>query len=264
MTQDYTEPGVSLAAGRMPLLGFGTWRIGDAEAPQAVADALEAGYRHLDTATAYRNEAGIGRALAASDLPRDEIFVTTKLPPDNAGRERATIEASLQQLGTDYVDLWLIHWPPTARPRRRCGKRSSRIQQDGLARSIGVSNYSLGQIDELVEATGVTPAVNQIRWGPAIYDASVAAGLAERGVVLEGYSPFRASDLDDATLRSIADARSAATAQIIVAWHIAHRFVVIPKSTQRERIVTNAAGAEIELSDDEVAAVDALTEVSAG
>ncbi|SEQ56047.1 aldo/keto reductase [Microlunatus flavus] len=257
-TADHAEPAVPLGRHRMPLLGFGTWQIDDADAPEATTTALELGYRHIDTATGYRNEAGIGKALAASGLDRDSIFITTKLPPDHGGRERQTIEESLTKLGTDHVDLWLVHWPPDGQASPEVWAEVVRAQQDGLATSIGVSNYSLEQIDELTAATGVTPAVNQIRWSPGIYDAAVASGLAERGVVLEGYSPFKASNLDDPTLVRIAEAHDATTAQVIVAWHVAHQFVVIPKSVRRERIEANAAGADIALSSDEVAAIDAL------
>lgn len=253
----YAEPAAALDAARMPLLGFGTWQVSDADAPAVVSTALEIGYRHLDTATMYRNEAGIGRALTGAGLPRDEVFLTTKLPPGNRGQERRTIEQSLTALGVDQVDLWLIHWPPGgAAPE--VWAELIRARDDGLARTIGVSNYSLGQIDELIAATGVTPAVNQIRWSPATYDPATAAGLAERGVVLEGYSPFKAGNLNDPTLTRIAGAHDATTAQVIVAWHIAHGFVVIPKSVRRERIEANAAGVALRLTDDEVAAIDAL------
>jgi len=255
---DFTEPAVALGPHRMPLLGFGTWQIEDTDAPEATSTALELGYRHIDTATGYGNEAGIGKALAASGLARDSYFVTTKLPPEHAGRERRTIEESLTKLGLDRVDLWLVHWPPNKQAAPEVWAEVVRAQQDGLATSIGVSNYSLAQIDELTAATGVTPAVNQIRWSPGIYDPAVAAGLDERGVVLEGYSPFKASNLEDPTLTRIAEAHDATAAQVIVAWHVAHGFVVIPKSARRERIEANAAGARIELTDDEVAAVDAL------
>ena len=256
---DYAEPAVDLSSGRLPLLGFGTWQISNGQAPRAVSTALDAGYRHLDTATAYRNEEGIGRALGAAAVSRENVFVTTKLPPDNAGRERPTLEESLRKLGTEYVDLWLIHWPPNRQASPPVWEEMIKAQQDGLARSIGVSNYSLDQIDELTAATGVTPAVNQIRWGPMIYDRAVATGLAERGVVLEGYSPFKASNLNDSTLQSIAEAHDATPAQIVVAWHVAHGFVVIPKSSRPERIAANAAGARVELTDDEVAAIDKLS-----
>jgi len=242
----------------MPLLGFGTWQIEDEDAPQATATALELGYRHIDTATGYGNEAGIGSALASAGLDRDSIFLTTKLPAENVGRECQTIEESLTKLGVDHVDLWLVHWPPNRQASPEVWAEVIKAQQDGLATNIGVSNYSLSQIDELTAATGVTPAVNQIRWSPGIYDATVATGLAERGVVLEGYSPFRASNLDDPTLVQIAEAHDATAAQVIVAWHVTHGFVVIPKSVHRERIEANAAGARVELTVDEVAAIDGL------
>jgi 2,5-diketo-D-gluconate reductase A len=255
---DYTEPSVSLGQHSMPLLGFGTWQIENEDAPQATATALELGYRHIDTATGYGNEAGIGSALADSGLDRDAVFITTKLPPDHAGRERRTIEESLTKLGVDRVDLWLVHWPPNKQASPEVWAEVIRAREDGLATNIGVSNYSLEQIDELTAATGVTPAVNQIKWSPGIYDATVATGLADRGVVLEGYSPFKTSNLDDPTLVEIAEAHDANTAQIIVAWHVARGFVVIPKSVRRERIEANAAGARIQLTDNEVAAIDSL------
>ena len=135
-------------------------------------------------------------------------------------------------------------------------------QQEGLAKAIGVSNYSLRQIDELIEVTGVAPQVNQIRWGPSLYDPAVVSGLAQRGVVLEGYSPFKVSNLHDPSLVSIATRHDATTAQVIVAWHIAHGFVVIPKSARRERIVANAAGARLQLTHEEVAAIDGLSIVA--
>jgi 2,5-diketo-D-gluconate reductase A len=255
---DYTDPAVALGQHPMPLLGFGTWQIENDDAPAATTTALELGYRHIDTATGYGNEAGIGSALAGSGLDRDSVFITTKLPPDHGGRERQTIEESLTKLGVDRVDLWLVHWPPNGQASPEVWAKVVEAQQDGLATNIGVSNYSLEQIDELVAATGVTPAVNQIRWSPGIYDPTVAAGLSERGVVLEGYSPFKASNLDDPTLVRIAGEHDATAAQVIVAWHVAHGFVVIPKSVRRERIEANAAGARITLTDDEVAAIDAL------
>lgn len=245
----------------MPLLGFGTWQIDDSDVAAAVGTALEAGYRHIDTATGYGNEAGIGAALAATDLARDDLFVTTKMPPDHAGRERCTLNESLEKLGLDRVDLWLIHWPPNAQASPAVWEQFIAARDEGLATSIGVSNYSLDQIDELIAATGVAPAVNQIRWAPALYDAELVAGLRERGVLLEGYSPFKVSNLADPTLTAIAQAHDASTAQVIVAWHMAHGFVVIPKSTRPDRIVGNAAGAALQLADDEVAAIGRLSEV---
>jgi diketogulonate reductase-like aldo/keto reductase len=258
-TKDYAEPAAALASGPMPLLGFGTWQISNREVRQATVHALEAGYRHIDTATMYRNEEGIGKALGSAGLDRESVFVTTKLPPQHAGRERRTLQDSLTKLRLDYVDLWLVHWPPNGRAAPQVWEQLVKAQQDRLAMAIGVSNYSLGQIDELTKATGVTPQVNQIRWGPSLYDPDMVSGLEQRGVVLEGYSPFKVSNLRDPTLVSIAGQHDATAAQVIVAWHIAHGFVVIPKSVRRERIVGNAEGARINLTGDEVAAIDGLS-----
>jgi 2,5-diketo-D-gluconate reductase A len=258
-TNDYAEPAAALTSGRMPLLGFGTWQISNRDAAQATADALQAGYRHIDTATMYQNESGIGKALASAALPRESVFVTTKLPPAHAGRERRTLGESLIKLGLDYVDLWLVHWPPNGQAAPRVWQQFIRAQQEGLAKAIGVSNYSLRQIDELIQVTGVVPQVNQIRWGPSLYDPAMVSGLQQRGVVLEGYSPFKVSNLKDPTLVSIATGHDATAAQVVVAWHIAHGFVVIPKSVRRERIVANAAGVRIKLTAEEVAMIDDLS-----
>ncbi|KQO65163.1 aldo/keto reductase [Curtobacterium sp. Leaf261] len=258
MADTYREPAVTVQHGSMPLLGFGTWQIPDDEAPAAVGAALESGYRHIDTATGYSNERGVGAAIASSGVERSDLFVTTKLPPDHAGRERQTLDESLEKLGIDQLDLWLIHWPPNGEASPSVWEAFIQAQQEGLVANLGVSNYSLQQIDELTAATGVTPAVNQVKWSPAEYDSSFAAGLAERGVVLEGYSPFKASNLQDPTLVSVAAEHGIDTAQVIVAWHVAHEFVVIPKSSQPERIRSNALGATVVLSDDEVASIDAL------
>jgi len=259
MTNDYAEPAAALTSGRMPLLGFGTWQISNRDAPEATAYALQAGYRHIDTATMYQNESGIGKALASVALPRESVFVTTKLPPAHAGRERRTLGESLTKLGLDYVDLWLVHWPPNGQAAPRVWQQFIRAQQEGLTKAIGVSNYSLRQIDELIQVTGVAPQVNQIRWGPSLYDPAMVSGLQQRGVVLEGYSPFKVSNLKDPTLVSIATRHDATAAQVIVAWHIAHGFVVIPKSVRRERIVANAAGVRIELTPEDVAMIDNLS-----
>jgi 2,5-diketo-D-gluconate reductase A len=258
-TNDYGEPAAALTSGRMPLLGFGTWQISNRDASQATAYALQVGYRHIDTATMYQNESGIGKALASVALPRESVFVTTKLPPAHAGRERRTLGESLIKLGLDYVDLWLVHWPPNGQAAPRVWQQFIRAQQEGLTKAIGVSNYSLRQIDELIQVTGVVPQVNQIRWGPSLYDPAMVSGLQQRGVVLEGYSPFKVSNLKDPTLVSIATRHDATAAQVIVAWHIAHGFVVIPKSVRRERIVANAAGVRIELTPEDVAMIDNLS-----
>src|SRR5262249_40154734 len=157
--------------------------------------------------------------------------VTTKLPPSRAGHERATLEESLGALGFDHVDLWLIHWPPPGGARPDVWERLLELQAEGLSREGGVSNYGIGQIDELERATGRLPAVNQIEWGPALHEADVLDAHRSRGVQLEGYSPLRTTSLRDARLVSIAQTHGRTPAQIVLRWHIEHRIVAIPKST---------------------------------
>jgi 2,5-diketo-D-gluconate reductase A len=257
---DSTVQAVEIGAGvRMPLLGLGTWLMGGREAYRAVRAALDTGYRHLDTATMYRNEDQVGRAVADSGLPREAVFITTKMPPSSAGRERATIEASLRALSMEYVDLWLIHWPPAGGARPDVWERFLEIQRDGLARAVGVSNYSLAQIDELKRATGQFPSVNQIEWGPALYDEQILLGHRRRGVQLEGYSPLKTTNLRDPRLVRIAEAHGVTPAQVVIRWHIEHRVVVIPKSRNPARIAENAAVFGFALSAAEVEELDHLS-----
>ena len=254
----FPQDAVDLSTGgRMPLLGFGTWQIRGADATEAVGWALEAGYRHLDTATVYGNEREVGAGLAAGGVPRGDVFVTTKCPPRNAGRELDTLGTSLDLLGTDYVDLWLIHWPAGHGADVGMWEAFGEAQAEGLARAIGVSNYSPEQLDELTRETGVTPAVNQIEWSPLLFDRAVLDGHRERGVVLEGYSALRGGTLDHPVITRIAERLGRTPAQVIVRWHLQHGVVVIPKSAQLERIRSNAE-VGFELSDDEMAGLDAL------
>jgi diketogulonate reductase-like aldo/keto reductase len=250
---------VELASGpTMPLLGLGTWQAGGRRAVDAVRHALELGYRLVDTATMYGNEREVGQALAESGVRREEVFVTTKLPPSRAGRERATLAESLHALGIGYVDLWLIHWPPTGGARPGVWERLLGLQAEGLARDVGVSNYSVRQIDELARATGRLPAVNQIEWGPALFDREVLEAHRTRGVQLEGYSPLRTTNLRDPTLERIAEERGVTPAQVVLRWHLEHGIVAIPKSTNAQRIAENAAIFDFELTPSEVGRLDGL------
>ena len=250
---------VELASGAtMPLLGLGTWQARESNAVDAVRCALEVGYRHVDTATMYGNERQVGRALAESGVPRDELFLTTKLPQGNAGRERETLNESLAALGVERVDLWLIHWPPGGRARPDVWERLLELQDEGLASEVGVSNYSLRQIDELVEATGRAPAVNQIEWSPALFDRDVLEGHRRRRVQLEGYSPLRTSNLHDPRLVRIAEHHGVTPAQVVLRWHVEHGVVAIPKSTSPPRITENAAIFDFELSPPEIDVLDGL------
>jgi diketogulonate reductase-like aldo/keto reductase len=242
----------------MPLVGFGTWQLRGERAYEAVRYALEVGYRHLDTATMYGNEAEVGRALRDSGVPRKDVFVTTKLPPGNAGRERATIQASLRALGTEHVDLWLIHWPPRERAGLTSWREFLAVREDGLARAVGVSNYDLDDLDLLAEATGEMPAVNQIPWSPRQHDPELLAGHRQREVVLEGYSPLKGSRLRDSTLTGIAQRYGVTPAQVVLRWHLEHQIPVIPKSARPERIAANFDLSGFALDADEVARIDAL------
>jgi diketogulonate reductase-like aldo/keto reductase len=249
---------VTLTGGvQMPLVGFGTWQATGDVAYEAIRCALDAGYRHIDTATFYGNEAEVGRAVRESGLPREEVFITTKLPPGNAGRERETIAASLSALGMEYVDLWLVHWPPAGRAAPKTWQEFLIAWDGGLARAVGVSNYSTAQVDELISATGVAPAINQIPWGPRRFDPTRLARSRERGVAVEGYSPFRNADLADPVLAEIAAAHGVTTSQVVVRWHVEHGVVVIPKSVRPERIRNNIDVFDFTLTPDEVARIDA-------
>jgi 2,5-diketo-D-gluconate reductase A len=200
-------PTVNLGDGvSMPMVGFGTWQLRGRRAYHAIRYALEVGYRHIDTATKYRNEADVGRAVRDSGLARDEVFITTKLHPKNAGRERATLEASLRALGTPYVDLWLVHWPQGSLVP--VWEAFTALRSDGLCRAIGVSNFSVAQVDEITQATGEKPAANQVAWSPFQHDERVLSAFGSRGVVVEGYSPLKGTRLDEPVLTSVAAAQA--------------------------------------------------------
>jgi diketogulonate reductase-like aldo/keto reductase len=253
------ETTVELASGAtMPILGLGTWQARGRDARDAVSRALEVGYRQVDTATAYGNEDEVGRAIAASGVPREDVFVTTKLPPSRAGHERETLAASLDALGVEYVDLWLIHWPPAGGARPDVWERLLELRSEGLAREVGVSNYSVRQLDELERATGSFPAVNQIEWSPALFERDVLEAHRERGVQLEGYSPLRTMNLRDSRVARIAEGHSVTPAQVILRWHVEHRIVAIPKSANAERIAENAAIFGFELTSTDVEQLDAM------
>jgi 2,5-diketo-D-gluconate reductase A len=260
MTEAQQIPSLTLPdGGSMPLLGFGTWQIRGQRGYDAVRTALDAGYRHIDTATMYGNEAEVGRAIRDSGVERREVFITTKLPPSSAGRERATLTASLDALGTDYVDLWLVHWPPVARQLVPVWQELLALRGEGAARAVGVSNYSMDQIDLLIEATGHGPAANQIPWGPTLYDRRLLTASHERGVVVEGYSPLKNTSLVDPVLTGIAADHDVTTAQVVLRWHIEHHVPVIPKSADPGRIAANIDLFDFALTADEIARIDSLS-----
>jgi 2,5-diketo-D-gluconate reductase A len=260
MTAPQDVPAVTLpGGGRMPLVGFGTWKLRNEQARDGVRAALATGYRHLDTATMYANEAAVGAALAASGIDRADVFVTTKIRPSDAGRARAILTQSLRALGTDYLDLWLVHWPPSSRnDSRQLWTELLEIQADGLVRDVGVSNYSLPEIDELIRSSGQAPAVNQIDWGPALYDSRLLAGHAERGIAVEGYSTLKNTNLDDPVLAKIAAAHGVSAAQVVLRWQVQHDVTAIPKSARPDRIAANLDLFGFSLTADELASIDDL------
>jgi 2,5-diketo-D-gluconate reductase A len=252
------DASVKLPSGAsMPLLGFGTWQIKGAAAVEATAAALDAGYRHLDTATVYGNEAEVGRALRESGVARAEVFVTTKCPPNRSGRELETLRESLDALGTDHVDLWLIHWPGSG-DDVDMWRAFVEARDTGLALDIGVSNFDVGMVDRISSATDVAPAVNQIEWSPLLYDRAVLEEHRARGVALEGYSALRGGTLEAPVIGRIAERLGRTPAQVIIRWHLQHGVVVIPKSRQPDRIRSNADVGGFELSAEDMAAIDAL------
>lgn len=243
---------------RMPMLGFGTWRVTGHKGYEAIRYALDVGYRHFDTATMYGNEELVGRAVRDSGVPREQVFLTTKLLPSSVGQERRALAASLAALGVDYLDLWLIHWPPGPEAGVATWREFLAVRDEGLARAVGVSNYSVRQIDELIDATGEAPAVNQIQWGPSLYDAATLAENRERGVAVEGYSPFKSTDLHDPVLVEVARAHGVSVPQVVLRWHLEHGVAVIPKSVTPERIARNFDVFGFSLSDEEVRRIDSL------
>lgn len=255
---------VTLRRGQvLPLLGFGTWQIDGDIAYRAVLDALELGYRHIDTATIYGNEAAIGSALVESGVARESVFVTTKVP-GNATDARATLEQSLSDLRVDFVDLWLLHWPPsqsyepTPNTSIQLFEEMVDARDSGLTRAVGVSNFSLAEIDHLIAANGEAPEVNQIPWSPFRYFPMLSTEPAKREIVLEGYSPLHTSRLDDPRLVALAAGNGVTPAQVILRWHLQHRIVVIPRSTHRERIAENAAVFDFCLDDAAMKLLDHL------
>ena len=259
MTSAQQIPSTVLAGGaELPMVGFGTWRLHGTGAYDSVRVALDAGCRHIDTASFYRNEAEVGRAIRDSGVPREDVFVTTKMWPDDAAGAFAALDASLRRLRMEFVDLWLIHWPPGGSASPGVWAEFIAARSRGQARAVGVSNYDLAQIDELTAATGVTPEVNQVPWSPSDHDPTFLDQLTKSEVIVEGYSPLKRTNLENPVLASIAQAHGVTAAQVVLRWHIEHGIVVIPKSATPSRIAANVDLFRFTLADDEIASIDAL------
>ena len=243
----------------IPLLGLGVWQVPNGpECENAVRWALELGYRHVDTAQAYGNEESVGRALRDSGVPREEVFITTKFYPAREDPE-AEAQGSLERLGVDQVDLYIIHWPQAGPTWAWPGME--RAHERGYARSIGVSNFSVGELDELMSVAETRPVVNQVQFSPFKYRRKLLEACDERGVALEAYSPLGTGQhLSDERVRRIAERVGRTPAQVLLHWCVQLDLVVIPKSTHRERIEENAQIFDFALSDEDMAALDALNE----
>jgi 2,5-diketo-D-gluconate reductase A len=242
---------------QIPLLGLGVWQVPDGPVTvNAVRWALELGYRHIDTAQAYGNEESVGRALRESGVPRDQVFITTKFNPSRKD-PAAEAEHSLQRLGMDYVDLYLVHWPQGGATRAWPGME--RARELGYARSIGVSNFDVRQLDQVLAAATIPPVVDQVQFSPFEYRRALLEGAQQRRVALEAYSPLGTGrHLSDQTVHRIAARVGRTPAQVLLRWCLQRDLVVISKSTHRERIEENAQIFDFTLSDQDMAALDAL------
>ncbi|MCX4642107.1 aldo/keto reductase [Streptomyces sp. NBC_01446] len=249
----------------MPQLGFGVWQVPDAEAEKAVATALEAGYRSIDTAAIYGNEEGTGKAVAASGIAREKLFVTTKLWNADHGYDAAlrAFDASLDKLGLDYLDLYLIHWPlPSKDSYVDTYKALEKIYADGRAKAIGVSNFLPEHLERLLGETSIIPAVNQIELHPHLQQRAAREFHAEQGIATEAWSPLGQGKglLEVPAIVAIAQKHGRTPAQIVLRWHVQLGNVVIPKSVTPSRIVENIAVFDFELDVEDIAAISALNE----
>ena len=261
-TKQTNVPTRSLADGiEIPLLGLGVWQVPDGpECVNAVRWALEVGYRHIDTAQAYGNEESVGKGLRESGVAREDVFITTKFHP--GGKDPAAeAEESLRRLGVDQVDLYIIHWPQGGPTWAWAGMERAREQ--GHTRSIGVSNFDISEIEQVISAGTVPPAANQVQFSPFEFRRELLETCERSGVVLEAYSPLGTGrHLGDPAVQEVAAAVGRTPAQVLLRWCLERNIPVIPKSTHRERIEENAQIFDFSLSAEQIAALDALDDTS--
>ncbi|GAA1337931.1 aldo/keto reductase [Arthrobacter roseus] len=253
----------------IPQLGYGVWQVEDNVAEDVVGKAFAAGYRHIDTAQAYQNESGVGRAIASSGVGHEDMFITTKIWNSNQGYEAtlSSFEESMQKLGLEKLDLLLIHWlQPKQSKYVDTWKALVELQKQGRVKTIGVSNFTKEAITELIDATGVTPAINQVETHPHFNQADLRAFEKEHGILHESWSPLGQGKelLEDPALQQIAQKHGVTVAQVVIAWHLAVGNVVIPKSVTQSRIVENFAALDVKLQDDDVATISGLDKGAEG
>ena len=260
-----TIPTLTLNDGfQIPQLGYGVFKVPADDTERAVSEALQVGYRHIDTAAIYGNEAGVGAAIAASGIPRDELFITTKLWNDRHDGDEpdAAIAESLELLGLDAVDLYLVHWPTPAKDNYvHAWQKLIELREQGLTRSIGVSNFLVPHLERVVALTSVVPAVNQIELHPAYQQVEVVTWCRAHQVAIEAWGPLGQGKYDlfgAPPVAAAAAAHNVSPAQVVLRWHLQKDNIIFPKSTHRERLAENFDVFGFELSDAEVAAIDAL------
>ena len=249
----------------MPAIGFGTWRVTpDSAATEAATEALQIGYRHIDTAKIYTNEKGVGAAIAAAGIPRADLFVTTKLWNQDQGYESglAAIDESLANLGLDYVDLYLIHWPQTD-TRADAWKAMQEIHASGKAKAVGVSNYTIRHLEELLASSELVPAVNQVEFHPYIYEQQkeLLAYCKQKGIVVEAYSPLARHSRDvDERIAKIAEQHGKTASQVILRWCLQHGTAPLPRSTNPEHIKENFEIFDFQLSDADMETLNSFSD----
>ena len=260
-----TIPTLQLLDGnRIPQVGYGVFKVPADDTRRAVLEAFELGYRHIDTAAIYGNEEGVGAAIAESGIPRDELFITTKLWNDrhDGDEPRAALGESLGKLGLDAVDLYLVHWPTPARDNYvHAWERLIDLREQGLTRSIGVSNFLVPHLERIIAETGVAPVVNQIELHPAYQQREVVEWALARGIRIEAWGPLGQGKYDLFSVPAVADAAAAhgkTPAQVVLRWHLDKGNIVFPKSVRRDRLAENIDIVDFALTDDEIAAIDAI------
>jgi len=262
-----TVPQLPLSSGTsIPQLGFGVFKVDPTDAQRIIENAFEVGYRHIDTAAAYNNEEQVGAAIAASGIPRDELFITTKLanPDHKSGEIVAAFDSSLEKLGLDYVDLYLIHWPmPDNGLYIRAWRQLERFYDEHSARAIGVSNFLVPHLETLLAATDIVPAVNQVELHPVFQQRELHEFAARHGIAIESWGPLGQGKYDLFGMPAIVElaaAHGVTAAQIVIRWHLQAGNIVIPKSNSRERMRENFEVFDFELSPDEFAIMSDLDE----
>ena len=258
-----TVPQLTLNDGvEIPQLGFGVFQIDPDETAEAVTRAFNAGYRHIDTAAAYGNEAEVGQAFRDSGLDRDEVFITTKCFNNDHGRDKArkAFEASLARLELDFVDLYLIHWPvPSHDLYAETWETFVELRKEGLVRSIGVSNFQPDHLERIADESGVTPSVNQVELHPHLQQAALRREHEQRGIATESWSPLgQGAALEEGVIERIAEAHGRTPGQVVIRWHLQLGCIVIPKSVTPERIEQNFEVFDFELSDEEMGEIESL------